>query len=897
MMTSGISQLKIGPRLILGFTAIILLMLVRSSVLAWQFGLVTRQSDRVTALAQELAVVSRFHTDLLSIDEKLDSFAKAEDVEGMTREAGHSRSILVADIEAIRDAMAGLPSDVRGDEAPLATVEAVETIWSPQLDAVIALGNASDWNVVRLRLADEKRPLEGRASDLVRTVQQHVTDALVQSVAQSERVKRRILFILYLTGFLTLLLATLLGIAITRSITVPLRQLWEGSTALARGDFDYQVELRGRDELADVGAVFNETSAKLGDLYGKLQEAQRISHVGYWIWDLETNRLTWPDETYRIFGLEPQELPIDVSRFLQMVHPEDRELLAQATRDAVGGASPTDVEFRIIRPSGEVRTVHSRGSVKRNALGSLHERFGTVQDITERKQAERALQVLSRDLQDSKVKLEEAQRIAHVGYWERDLVTGRITWSDETYRIFGLRPQERSMDLAALEQSIHPQDWKFVSQALAQALAGGARYNVDYRLLRPSGEVRFVHSNGDVKRDASGRPSQMFGTVQDITERKRAEEALRRSQFYLSEGQRLAHMGSWAFNSAGYFDYWSPEMFRVYGLDSSGKAPTSEEHLALVHPEDRNLVARTMRNMLEDHSGFDITFRIVRPKGSARYIRCVGTPATEGGTFQGFVGTGIDVTEQQRLEQERERLRQVEAELAHTNRLSMLGEMAASLAHEIKQPIAAAITSANSCLEWLTHEPPNLDRARAAARKIDKYGNRAAEIIDRIRSFYRKSPPHRELVDVNGIIREILTLLEGEATRSSVAMRTELTSAVPEILADRVQLQQVLMNLMLNAIEAMEHSGGELTTKSELLDGQLLVSISDTGVGLPGGSADRIFSAFFTTKSEGSGMGLAISRTIVESHGGRLWAASHDGPGATFHFTLPVSVTESTAVI
>jgi signal transduction histidine kinase len=223
--------------------------------------------------------------------------------------------------------------------------------------------------------------------------------------------------------------------------------------------------------------------------------------------------------------------------------------------------------------------------------------------------------------------------------------------------------------------------------------------------------------------------------------------------------------------------------------------------------------------------------------------------------------------------------------------------MAASLAHEIKQPIAAAITSANSCIEWLAHEPPNLDRARLAAARIDKYGNRAAEIIDRIRAFYKKSPPQRELVDVNGMIHEMLTLLEGEAKRSSVTMRTDLSGELPKIMVDRVQLQQVFMNLMLNAIEAMKDSGGELAVKSEQQNGQLQFSVSDTGIGLPMEKTDQIFSAFFTTKPQGSGMGLAISRSIVESHGGHLWASANTGGGASFHFTLPILVTESSPLV
>jgi len=281
-----------------------------------------------------------------------------------------------------------------------------------------------------------------------------------------------------------------------------------------------------------------------------------------------------------------------------------------------------------------------------------------------------------------------------------------------------------------------------------------------------------------------------------------------------------------------------------------------------------------------------------------KWIHTVGHPVlSDAGDLELFVGSSTDITELKAAEQQREKLRQLEADLAHINRVSTLGEMAASLEHEIKQPIAAAITSANSCIEWLAHEPPNLDRARAAAARIDKYGNRAAEIIDRIRSFYRKSPSKRELVDMNGIIHEMLTLLDGEATRSSIAMRTELAAELPKVMADRVQLQQVFMNLMLNAIEAMKDSGGELTVKSELQDGQLQFSVSDTGVGLPAEKMDQIFSAFFTTKPQGSGMGLAISRSIVESHGGQLWASANSGGGATFHFTLPIQVTESSPLV
>jgi signal transduction histidine kinase len=317
-----------------------------------------------------------------------------------------------------------------------------------------------------------------------------------------------------------------------------------------------------------------------------------------------------------------------------------------------------------------------------------------------------------------------------------------------------------------------------------------------------------------------------------------------------------------------------------------------------VHAEDLAHYSKKWRTSVASGDFFEGEARYRRATdGEYRWflVRCV-PHRNQSGKIITWYGTLTDVEDRKRAEQAREKLRELEADLAHINRVSMMGEMAASLAHEIKQPIAAAITSANSCIEWLARDPPNLDRARAAASKVDKYGNSAAQIIDRLRSFYTKSPPQRELVDVNAIVHEILTLLAGEAIRYSIVARTELCADLPKIKADRVQLQQVFMNLILNAIEALQDSGGELTVRSQLQGDQLLFSVSDTGPGLAAGSVDRIFCAFFTTKPQGSGMGLAISRSIVESHGGRLWAADSDGHGATFHFLLPTHVIESAMV-
>ena len=235
--------------------------------------------------------------------------------------------------------------------------------------------------------------------------------------------------------------------------------------------------------------------------------------------------------------------------------------------------------------------------------------------------------------------------------------------------------------------------------------------------------------------------------------------------------------------------------------------------------------------------------------------------------------------------EDRKRAQQLETELAHYNRVTMLGELAASISHELRQPIAASMTNARVSVRWLQREPPNMEEAFKSLARIVDDGARANEVIERMRSLYKKSPPKWELVDVNDVVREMVALLRSEATIRAVSIRADLGD-LPKIMADRVQVQQVLMNLMLNGIEAMHEMGGILTVKTQLEDGRVLIAVSDTGVGLPADKVNQIFSAFFTTKPQGSGMGLAISRSIVESHGGRIWATPNDGRGATFHFTL-----------
>jgi C4-dicarboxylate-specific signal transduction histidine kinase len=256
--------------------------------------------------------------------------------------------------------------------------------------------------------------------------------------------------------------------------------------------------------------------------------------------------------------------------------------------------------------------------------------------------------------------------------------------------------------------------------------------------------------------------------------------------------------------------------------------------------------------------------------------------------------TNRDITDRKHAE---EKLHQTLGDLARISRVTTMGELTASLAHEINQPISAAVMNANVSTRWLKREPPDLEEALAATSRMVNDVMRAADIIERLRSLYRRSAPQRELLHVNDVIREMIPLLRHEADRNSVTIRTELDSTIPPSTADRVQVQQVLLNLMLNGIEAMKGTGGELTVMSSNTDDhQVLISVIDSGPGLPAQESERIFEAFFTTKSQGTGMGLSISRNIVESHGGRLWATSNEGRGAAFHFTLPHYTSKSSAL-
>jgi len=380
--------------------------------------------------------------------------------------------------------------------------------------------------------------------------------------------------------------------------------------------------------------------------------------------------------------------------------------------------------------------------------------------------------------------------------------------------------------------------------------------------------------------------------ARERAERKKAEEAFRRSEMYLAEAQRLSHTGSFGWDPASGEIYWSDETYRIFECEPTIE-PTVQLVLDRTHPDDRMRLRQIIDCASIERSEFTAEHRLLMADGSVKYVRAVARPSAGEDTESFvFVGAVMDITERKRAEEEREGLRQLEADLAHINRVSMMGELAASLAHQIKQPLAAAAISVKACTQWLRRDAPDVTEASEAASATVAAVTRAGGIIDRVSSLYRRGTPERELVDLNEIVREMSVLLGDKANRNAVSIRTDLDPELPTTTADRVQLQQVLMNLMLNGVEAMQDAGGELTVASKRTEnGQLLISVSDTGIGLSIDEAERIFEAFFTTKPRGSGMGLSISRRIIASHGGHLWESPNTGRGATFQFTLPVEAT------
>jgi PAS domain S-box-containing protein len=632
----------------------------------------------------------------------------------------------------------------------------------------------------------------------------------------------------------------------------------------------------------------------------RLEEAQRIAHVGHWERDLKTNHVGWSDETYRIFGLAPQGKTFDFARVQDLIHPEDREHMVWSSSAAERGGARYDVEYRVVRPDGEVRIVHSQGDVTRDDSGRPQRIFGILQDITERKRAEAEVReserryryifqstgvsIWEQDFSRVKDAIDDLKArgvpdfreycAAHPEFVERAIAMVKIAdVNDATVELFAA--ESRDEILASLHRIALPETAESFVGALVAIAEGRTSFEAETVLQTLKGE-RLTVLVAMTMPPPPGRFDNVLLTLVDITERKRAEYLT--AQVFESSPDRVFILGrDYRFRRVNpvFERYWNRPAETVVGM-----------HLAdLVGAEGfeqgKPRLDRCFAGEEVSHAEW------YSRAGGRQYLALTYTPLRlDSDRVDAALVIVRDLTEQMLAS---EALQQAQADLAHISRVTTMGELAASLAHEINQPIAAAITNANACLRWLAHAHPDLEEARDAASRIVKDGTRAAEIISRIRLMFKKGVPRREPVDVNEVIQEMIGLLRTEAARYFIPIRAELASGLPKVEADRVQLQQVFMNLMLNGIDAIKgaSAAGELTIRSERAESGLMISVSDTGAGLPPHQEDKIFDAFFTTKPNGTGMGLPISRSIIESHGGRLWAVANSERGTSFLFTLP----------
>src|ERR1700757_3512318 len=501
----------------------------------------------------------------------------------------------------------------------------------------------------------------------------------------------------------------------------------------------------------------------------------------------------------------------------------------------------------------------------------------------DRRFAAQTLELQEEKLQQSEAYLAEAQRLTHTGSWAWRVAGGdAVHLSEEWYRIYGFDPENGPPAFEECRQRTHPEDRAKWQGAIDRATDRKSDYEVEFRILLPDATAKYIHTVGHPVLNGSGDLVQFVGSSTDITERKRAEQATR----LLAAIVESSHDAIVSKRLDGVITSWNKGAERLFGY--TAEEAVGQNITLIIPPERRDeekmIVEQLTRGERVDH------FETVRMRkdGSLLDVSLTISPMKDAsGRVVGASKLARDMTERKRAE---EALRQAQTDLAHASRLTTMGEFTASLAHEVKQPIAAIVTDANTCVRWITRDEPDLKEAREAACRVANDAQRASEIINRVRLLFKKGTPQREMVDVNQVAREMIVLLGNEASRRSISIRTELTEDLPHVIGDRVQLQQVLMNLIVNGVDAMHDVDGprELTIKSQpAQNNELLLSVSDTGVGLPRHQEDEIFNAFFTTKTHGTGMGLRISRSIIESHGGRLWAADNSPRGASFCFTLP----------
>ena len=593
---------------------------------------------------------------------------------------------------------------------------------------------------------------------------------------------------------------------------------------------------------------------------------QERSHIG----EQEVSLVSWP------LGVQ-REIGVIVAGSRRTDFPQDTEalLLSIAANQALTGLRQAKLLTEQKRVADELdQTVAQRTA----ELAAANE--GLRKEVAERRRAEEALATSEHNL-----------RLIV------DSIPGLVTLLTPAGEVELVNPQlveycGRTLEelrLWGTSDTVHAEDLPRVVQIFARSITSGNPYDFETRLRRFDGVYRWFQVRGLPVRDANGQILRWCSLLTDIDERKCAEDALKRSEVFLAEAQRLSLTGSFSWRVATDEITWSEQLYRIFEFEP-GTPVTLERIGSRVYPEDIPLLQDMIERARGAGTDFEYEHRLLMPDGSVKFLHLVAHGTRDQDGRLEYIGASQDVTAWRLSEQS---LRKAQSDLAHVARITTLSSLTASIAHEVNQPLSGIITNASTCLRMLASDPPDVDGARETARRTIRDGNRATEVIARVRALFTKKEPKAESVDLNAATREVIALSLSDLQLNRIILRSEYAQDLPAVTGDRVQLQQVVLNLLRNASDAMsavyDHPR-ELLVRTERDGGnQVRLSVRDAGVGFDPQATDRLFDAFYTTKSNGMGIGLSVSRSIIENHRGRLWAEPNDGPGATFSFSIPAA--------
>ena len=568
-----------------------------------------------------------------------------------------------------------------------------------------------------------------------------------------------------------------------------------------------------------------------------------------------------------------------------ITHPDDVARLEEAWDVALATGRPFETEARLRRADGEYRWFTTLRVPLRNAIGEVIAWYGAALDIEDRKRAEDALRRSEAALLQTRHELQltidtiPALVVRHGA-------DGIIDFVNETWRRYTGLSQAAWKGRGSVV--VHPDDLARIEHIWLSHLETGEAFETEQRLRNADGEFRWHFVRRVPLRNDSGEVIAWYGAAHDIEDRKQAETALQRSQAYSAEAQKLSQTGSFAWEVATRDYFWSDQAYQILGFDRS-VTPRISLVVQRTHPDDRHIIERELERSAQGAPYHDFQVRLLMPDGHIKHVHLLAHRIVYQSGNEEIVGAIRDITEARRSQ---ETLQATQAALAHASRVATLGEISASIAHEVNQPLAAIVANGQACLRFLRRDPPDLNDVRGAVEWIVKDGNRAGEVIRRVRGLLKKAEAEKLPLDVNDTIDEVAALLRAELAAQEVTLRLELAPEIPPTIADRIQLQQVIINLVMNGAEAMQAIADRpraLAVHTHLDEAdRIAVAVKDSGTGIPAETADRLFDAFFSTKPTGLGIGLSICRSIIADHGGRLWASNNDEePGATFRFTLP----------